>query len=219
MKTRARSLLIIMIAFVEAAAAQDVNTILQKAAEGDAGAQGELGNMYYTGNGVRQDYKIAYDWYLKSAEQGVDFAQHALAYMYMYGQGVEMDNSRAIYWFRKSVAGGYKSSRVYLAILLYNGYAGGEAYHEAFLLIKELSNEMSNDDLWYKLASMYLEGKGVEINNDSAAFWMIKSAEKGNYNAQYDLSNMYYRGIGVAVDSVKGNYWRKQTEEEEYWYY
>jgi len=40
------------------------------AERGDAEAQDILGNMYYNGQGVPQDYKEAARWYRKAAEQG-----------------------------------------------------------------------------------------------------------------------------------------------------
>jgi TPR repeat protein len=40
--------------------------------------------MYYTGNAVPQDQKLAVNWFRKAAEQGHGEAQHALGLMYRY---------------------------------------------------------------------------------------------------------------------------------------
>ena len=40
--------------------------------------------MYYTGNAVPQDQKLAVQWFRKAAEQGHPDAQHAPALMYRY---------------------------------------------------------------------------------------------------------------------------------------
>jgi TPR repeat protein len=50
----------------------------QEAAQGNADAQFLLGNAYYTGNGVDQDYTQAIDWWKKAAAQGNVSAQRAL---------------------------------------------------------------------------------------------------------------------------------------------
>ena len=53
-----------------AAIAQIDSEILRKAEQGDAEAQNSIGDCYYFGNGVQQDYKQAVYWFRKAAEQG-----------------------------------------------------------------------------------------------------------------------------------------------------
>lgn len=69
------------------------------AEQGDADAQTYLGNMYYNGDGVSQDYVQSAKWYLRAAEQGDAFAQHVLAAMYDEGLGVSQDYVQAYKWF------------------------------------------------------------------------------------------------------------------------
>ena len=71
------------------------------AEKGDAEAQHSLGQMYYQGIGVLQDYKQAFYWSKKSAEQGYAHAQHDLGVMYSNGQGVIQDYKKAVYWLKK----------------------------------------------------------------------------------------------------------------------
>ena len=47
---------------------------LQRAQQGDAKAQYSLGNMYFHGYPVKQNYAEAAKWYRKGAEQGLDVA-------------------------------------------------------------------------------------------------------------------------------------------------
>ena len=58
------------------------------AAKGHAGAQLNLGLMYYVGISVVQDYAEAAKWYRLAAEQGNEVAQSNLARMYADGEGV-----------------------------------------------------------------------------------------------------------------------------------
>ncbi|EET45193.1 Sel1 repeat protein [Neisseria sicca ATCC 29256] len=53
----------------------DLQKTLQSAKQGNADAQFNLGLMYDSGRGVRQDYTKAVQWYRKAAEQGVAEAQ------------------------------------------------------------------------------------------------------------------------------------------------
>jgi tetratricopeptide (TPR) repeat protein len=77
----------------------------RKAAEqGEAQAQFNLGWLYYTGQGVTQDYRQAADWFRKAAEQGFAKAQYNLGLMYGTGQGVAQDYIEAHKWW--NIAGG-----------------------------------------------------------------------------------------------------------------
>ena len=44
--------------------------LLSRALKGDAVAQFQLGKMYEDGNGVKQDKKMAYEWYLLASQKG-----------------------------------------------------------------------------------------------------------------------------------------------------
>ena len=68
------------------------------AIQGDAIAQTLLGDMYYKGWGVPQDYKLALEWYLKAAEKGDANAQYNLGLMYYNGSGVKQDLIQAYIW-------------------------------------------------------------------------------------------------------------------------
>lgn len=53
-----------------------------------------IGKMHCYGLGTEQDYKQAFDWFLKSAKEGNKFAQYSLVNLYYYGNGVEKDLSQ-----------------------------------------------------------------------------------------------------------------------------
>jgi uncharacterized protein len=57
------------------------------AAQGDAEAQNNLGNMYETGRGVTQSYADPAKWYRLAANQGLAGAQYNLGIMYDNGTG------------------------------------------------------------------------------------------------------------------------------------
>ena len=86
--------------------ASDFNQTQRLANQGDAEAQFDLGIMYSTGEGVRQDSTKAFEWYQKSANQGDAIAQHYLGLMYKYGTGVEQNIITAKEWFGKSCDNG-----------------------------------------------------------------------------------------------------------------
>ena len=69
---------------------------LKKAADqGFAKAQGTLGSMYLTGNGVEKNYHEAFVFFDKASQQNDPQAQMALGYMYLKGKGVEKNLIKA----------------------------------------------------------------------------------------------------------------------------
>jgi hypothetical protein len=80
----------------------DFSTALQEwrplAERGKASAQFNLGQMYFLGRGVPQDYAEALKWHTLAAEQGDGSAQSVIGNMYATGRGVRQDLVRAYMW-------------------------------------------------------------------------------------------------------------------------
>jgi len=81
------------------------------AEQGNASAQSYLGDMYYEGEGLPQDFTEAVRWYRLSAEQGDAFAQHNLGFMYDNGEGVPEDLVAAYMWWNLSAAQGIEKAK------------------------------------------------------------------------------------------------------------
>ena len=69
------------------------------AENGDPKAEYEIGDRYWTGRGVPQDFSEAATWYRKSAEQGFADAQISLGFAYQSGQGIAQDKVQADTWY------------------------------------------------------------------------------------------------------------------------
>ena len=85
----------------------DFYSLREPAAAGDAQAQFALGNHYFSGVGVPQDYGQALLWFTKSANQGFPPAQNQLGYMYQHKFGVPRDYKRAVAYYRSAAKQGY----------------------------------------------------------------------------------------------------------------
>lgn len=88
----------------------DLQKTLQSAKQGNADAQFNLGLMYDSGRGVRQDYTKAVQWYRKAAEQGNAKAQYNLGLMYANGKGARQNLVIAKEWFGKACDNGLQQS-------------------------------------------------------------------------------------------------------------
>lgn len=92
---------------IESAAAQKIQSLAEK---GEASAQEVLGGMYFVGEGTKQDYEKAKEWYEKAAAQDYAKAQTNLGMMYSDGLGVHKDYVKAKEWFGKACENGEQNS-------------------------------------------------------------------------------------------------------------
>ena len=75
-----------------------LKTFQSLAAQGNAEAQNNLGELFAKGQGTPQDYSQAHQWYEKAAAQGHALAQNNLAELYFSGLGTTQDYVRAYLW-------------------------------------------------------------------------------------------------------------------------
>jgi hypothetical protein len=61
-----------------------------------------IGDLYYYGAGVEQDYTKAMEWYEKAADLGKATAMKNIGYLYENGLGVEQDSAKAQEWYDKA---------------------------------------------------------------------------------------------------------------------
>lgn len=79
--------------------------------QGDVESQAELGDMYYSGEGIMQNYALALKWYSAAAEHGDADSQSMIAYMYRYGEGTAKNLAEAVKWYRVAAEQGDSESR------------------------------------------------------------------------------------------------------------
>ena len=80
-----------------------------------------LGERYYHGNGVEQNYQKALEWYERAASQGFEEAISSIGYMYSQGKGVRQNNEKAVEWYSKAANKGYAKGQFNLAVMYLDG--------------------------------------------------------------------------------------------------
>ena len=156
--------------------------------------QYRIGKMFCYGLGTEQDYEKAFEWFERSAKQKNKFAQFSLANLYYYGNGVEKDLSQAFLWYQKSSAQGQPYASYAVAQMYSKGEyvsQGGETaqrYYKAALsgFLELESMEQADDNLYYKLGSMFKKGLGTDIDMDRAIDYFKRSAEMNNKNGLFE---------------------------------
>ena len=156
--------------------------------------QYRIGKMFCYGLGTEQDYEKAFEWFERSAKQKNKFAQFSLANLYYYGSGVKKDLSQAFLWYQRSSSQG----QPYAAYSIAQMYRYGEyvtkdndtaqRYYKQALsgFLKIESDDMANDDLFYKLGQMFKIGLGTDSDVTKAIEYFRCSAEMNNKNGLFE---------------------------------
>ena len=149
----------------------DTRTLAKRnrAGAGNALAQLDLGDLYYFGRGVAQDYVEAVKWYRLSADQGNPDAQYKLGSMYEHNEAV--------------VPGGIVPAKRGLASSIYDKEgADTQQYAEAAKWYRR-SAEQGNADAQYAFGRLYENGTGVDQDHVEAYKWFNLAADKGRADA------------------------------------
>ena len=208
----------------------NINKLKKIAENGFVKAQYLLGNWYYYGNGVEQDYEEAFKWFKKAAEQGNQKAQKRLNEINKQSQ----QNNEITDLIHKAQAGDVEAL-CKLGTHYYNGNKVEQNYNEAISsLIKCLQiiekkhnaavywikKAVEQDEAYAQdsLANCYFYGRGVKQDFEEAVKWYKKAAEQDNGVAQRNLGNCYVLGAGVPKDFEKAKMWHDKAKEngEEY---
>jgi len=221
-----------------------VNLWRMAAEQGNVEAQNNLGNAYYAGEGVGQDYTEAVKWFRKAAEQGYAEAQNALG-VYYYEKNNNYEE--ATKWYLKAAEQGYEWAQYNIGKSYYDGNGVEQNYEKAINWWRKVTKVAQ---AFYDLAGMYHYGihvgvdhaeaarlyhKAVELreysafdklaelsknNNDiaqesSSALEFVRTvAEQGDINAQFTLANLYQSGFWVKKNLNEAVKWWRKAAEQ-----
>ena len=171
--------------------------------------QYRIGKMFCYGLGTEQDYEKAFEWFERSAKQKNKFAQFSLANLYYYGSGVEKDLSQAFLWYQRSSSQGQPYAAYYIAQMYrYGEYVTkdndtAQRYYQQALsgFLKIESDDMADDDLFYKLGQMFKLGLGTDSDVTKAIEYFRRSAEMNNKNGLFEYGKALLIGEHIPQDT------------------
>lgn len=164
-----------------------------------------IATMYETGLGVEKDLTLAFNYYAKAAEKGFSLAQYELGMMYLKGTAVDRNYALAKEWLDKST---HPEKYIALGEIYENGLGVKKDilkalhnYETANILdvvdgklnieriISSLNINATRGDVssLILLASIYLNGEGVEKDNQKAVDLYKQAAAKGSEEAKNKL--------------------------------
>ena len=171
----------------ETISAVDLQQLKTLATQGNASAQNRLGQLYFTGQGVPQDYTMAWGWYEKAAAQGNAWSKNQLGQLSADGLGVPQDYKKARQWWEQAAAQGIAQAQYNLGQL----YANGRGVPQDYTMARgwyEKAAAQRNAWAQAQLGQLYANGRGVPRDYTAARGWYEKAAAQGNAWAQAQLA-------------------------------
>jgi len=213
-----------------------IENLREKAEQGDAIAQCNIGSIYAEGKGIEQNYREAVKWYTKAAEQGDASGQFYLGTMYEKGFGVVQDYEEAVKWYTRAAEKGLADAQFALAAIYANGRGVLQDYKEAIRwytkaadgghacrksgiglfsdLLAEMQAEQGLVEAQFALGVFYEHGYGVPQNDKEAIKWFAKAAERGIAEAQLYLGLSYAKGQGVRQNNEEAVKWFNMAADQ-----
>lgn len=184
-----------------------VPQLRQQAESGTAKAQAALGDLYYRGRCVRQDYDMAFRWSEKAALQGDSGAEFMMALLYAGGLGTDRNNRISTEWLAKSAVHGNPRAQ----------YAVGNINRGDPVSDVEAKRwyEMAADQGYAKaqnsLGELYYSEKEVFHDCRKALELFRAAAKQGNSDAEYHLGEMYGSGKCVKRNPKESRRWYRKS--------
>lgn len=190
---------------------------LQKLAENNhIPATVMLAKCYQNANGVTQDLREAYGWFLKAAKGDDAEAQYEVACCYYLGKGTKRHFFRAMSWLEKA----WKNQYIPAIKLLATFYITGEGVDidcdRALALLKEVEElyqreETDTEDLelLYFIGLCYV----MKEMRKEALHYLKRAAENGQIDAMFELGSCYEKGYVFFFKKRRATYWYNQAKD------
>jgi hypothetical protein len=167
-----------------------LKNIIKLAEKGYPNSQFELGEKFYYGIDVVQDYEKAAMWWEKAALQGHETAQYNIGQCYEQGLGVKQNYTLAFNWYQKAASQGDIDAITNVGLYYYLGRGCYKDYREAVKWWEKAAN-LGNDKAIYNLGICYRDGTGIHQNLVKAKELFIKAKELGHHMASKALDDLW----------------------------
>jgi len=161
----------------------------------NAAASLGLGVIYSMGEYGMQDGEKAVYWFEFSVKEGCLPCAYFLARIHEDGKITEQDDEQALYWY---------------SWFIDHADHANDRYFDFNLDIAEFKNEAL-----LALALMYLNGRGIDIDDDQGLSLLRLAAQNGSMEAQYRVGEIYLLGlVGVEADKQEALAWLRMAAEQ-----
>ncbi|CDZ81944.1 Putative beta-lactamase HcpC precursor [Candidatus Rubidus massiliensis] len=146
--------------------------------DGNAMACSLLAMMHEKGEGYKQDFQKAAKYYEEGALAGDSHCQYAIGIKYLIGQGVDQNLDKAMEWLKLASDNGNNEATMEVGCC----YGKKEDYQNAISWFENAAKQ-GNAKAKYYLGLYYLEGLGVDSNEQTAKYWFNEALKSGDKRA------------------------------------
>lgn len=184
---------------------QNANELMQKAQNGNAKAQYQLGKMYqYGSNGLNKNASEAIKWITKAAENKHAEANQQLGLWYTYGfNNIEKNYNEAEKWWLRAAELGDCDSQAIIGEWYYRGeYTTKNSSKAIYWFKKYMDTYYKKNGKEDKQIAEYLRELGVHYHpsdNSSSSTVSCSSSEKLLSSSSGKINGHEYMDIGLSV--------------------
>ncbi|MGH8401134.1 MAG: hypothetical protein ACRESU_08530, partial [Gammaproteobacteria bacterium] len=156
----------------------DFDWALEEAKNGYPDVQAYLGELYFSGVGIKRDYAKALYWYKQAASKNNYEAIWAIGLMHEQGAGVTKDYTEAARQYQLAATHGLQIAEIYLGNLYVQGEGVKKNYSEAkelFISASKSGNCLADANL---LKMYWLDQ--IQVTDNQVNSWM-NSADRYNF--------------------------------------
>ncbi len=156
---------------------EEMRTVANRAAEGQAEAQLAMGEMYAEGRGgVPENQAEALHWYLKAANLKLAEAMLRVGRCYAKGLGADRNSEQSLKWYHEAGAAGSMEAQHLLGTIYARGKSVPQDYEKAagWYLAAARSGDR-HAELVYGM--MLRDGRGVPKSPAKAYIWLLNAAK------------------------------------------
>ncbi len=189
---------------------EDVFTLItgiyeEEIEKGNSDAMNDMGALYYTGRGCKQDFEKAVKYYTMAADLGNRQATENLGYCYYYGRTGKVDYEKAYHCFVKGALDGHIISLYKIGDMYKNGYYVKKDLNEAFAIYMRCIDTMTDEaapacagPVYLRLGEMLLNGWGCK-KDPKAALITYQHAERYLFDMVNNGDYFYQKSLIAAM--------------------
>lgn len=176
--------------------------------------KGNFYDVHFVPNTKEFNFKVAMEYYLKSAQGGDTCAMVGIGLHFMKGRDGVTNYEEALSWFNKAANLGSGLAMVAIGLFyekinlgFYNPNKSIEWYMKGV--------HQFEGTAMYAIGRNYLKGiNNVKMNLEVAYEWFIKAAEHHNDKAMFTIGVMFYNGSGIEQNKSEAKKWYLKALEE-----
>lgn len=168
-------------------------------AEGVIEAYCDLGNLFFSGNGVEQDYKKAVEYYQKGAKLGNADCFDNIGMCYFWGHGVETDMQKSAFYTEKAAKAGIDRAMYDTGLNYERGYGVAQNIDKALYWLEKAA-EVDYPTAFVELGDLYFVGEYVEKDLKKSFEYYQRGVAVDDAHSKLLLATFFEKGLMVEKD-------------------